>query len=260
MTNPTTLPEEPPPAPTTSVGAPPGQRPGPGRQNGQHRQDRHRRQLRWVLPLALVCVAFVAFSLPPYLTFDPSQSRLPGTRDGFPLFYPLLVTHIVFGSVALLAGCLQVWPWFRQRYPAAHRVTGRVYVFGGVLPAGIAVPGVAPLSSTGFVGAVGNTMLALLWLPITIAGYRMARQRRFAEHREWMIRSYALTTSIVVNRLWLIVLIIALSPRVDSSFGGDQAAMINAAAGASIWLSWVVNLLVAEWWLQRGRARARARA
>ncbi|MGH3964090.1 MAG: DUF2306 domain-containing protein [Pseudonocardiaceae bacterium] len=215
---------------------------------------RSRRQLRWMLPLALLCVAFVAFALPPYLTFDPSQSRLPGLREGFPLYYPLLVTHILFGSVALLAGCMQVWPWFRHRYPVAHRTIGRVYVFGGVLPAGIAVLGVAPLSSTGFVSQVGNTMLALLWLPITIAGYRMARQRRFAEHREWMIRSFALTTSIVVNRLWLVLLFIVLSPQVDTTFGGDQAAMINAAAGASVWLSWVVNLLVAEWWLQRGRA------
>ncbi len=101
-----------------------------------------------------------------------------------------------------------------------------------MLPAGIAVLGVAPLSSTGFVSQVGNTMLALMWLPITIAGYRMARQRRFAEHREWMIRSFALTTSIVVNRLWLIVLIIVLSPQVDTTFGGDQEAMITAAASA----------------------------
>ena len=35
----------------------------------------------------------------------------------------------------------------------------------------------------GFVSQVGNTMLALLWLPTTIAGFRMARQRRFVEHR-----------------------------------------------------------------------------
>ena len=160
-----------------------------------------RRQLGWIVPMAIVFVAFVAFSLPPYLTFDPSQSRLPPYRDGFPLFYPLLVTHIIFGSVALLAGTMQVWPWFRGRYPAIHRMIGRVYLFGGVLPAGITVLGVAPLSSTGFVSQVGNTMLALLWLPVTIAGYRMARQRRFVEHREWMIRSFALTTSIVVNRL-----------------------------------------------------------
>lgn len=214
-----------------------------------------RRQLRWVVPLAVVSVAFVAFVLPPYLTLDPGQSRLPGLREGFPLYYPLLVTHIFFGSVALLAGCMQVWPWFRQRYPAAHRVIGRVYLFGGVLPAGIAVLGVAPLSSTGFVSQVGNTMLALLWLPITITGYRMARQRRFAEHREWMIRSFALTTSIVVNRLWVVVFIVALSPQLDTTYGGDETAMINAAAGASVWMSWVVNLLVAEWWLQRGRAR-----
>ncbi|MGH4025578.1 MAG: DUF2306 domain-containing protein, partial [Pseudonocardiaceae bacterium] len=214
------------------------------------------RQLRWFVPLALVSVAFVAFSLPPYLTFDPSQSRLPGTRDGFPLYYPLLVTHIFFGSVALLAGCLQVWPWLRRHHPAVHRMSGRVYVFGGVLPAGVAVLGVAPLSSTGFVSQVGNTFLALLWLPITIAGYRMARQRRFAEHREWMIRSFALTTSIVVNRLWVILLVVVLSPQVGTTFGGAQDAMITAAANAGVWLSWVVNLLVAEWWLQRGRARA----
>ncbi|HEX2299151.1 MAG TPA: DUF2306 domain-containing protein, partial [Pseudonocardiaceae bacterium] len=235
------------PATATVLGEPPGSPP---------RTGARRRQLRWFVPLAVVCVAFVAFSVPPYLTFDPSQSRLPGTRDGFPLYYPLLVTHIVFGSVALLAGCLQVWPWFRRHHPAAHRMIGRVYLFGGVLPAGIAVLGVAPLSSTGFVSQVGNTFLALLWLPTTIAGYRMARQRRFAEHREWMIRSFALTTSIVVNRVWVILLVVVLSPQVDTTFGGDQDAMITAAANASVWLSWVVNLLVAEWWLQRGRARA----
>lgn len=117
---------------------------------------------------------------------------------------------------------------------------------------------VAPLSSTGFVSQIGNTMLALLWLPITIAGYRMARQRRFAEHREWMIRSFALTTSIVMNRLWLVLYLVVLSPRVDTTFGGDETAMIHAAAGASVWSSWVVNLLVAEWWLQRARSRSAA--
>ena len=208
-----------------------------------------------MIPIAVVLLAFVAFSLPPYLTFDPAKSRLPATREGWPLFYPLLVAHILFGSVALLAGCLQIWPWFRRRHPRAHRWIGRTYVFAAVVPADIAVFGVAPWSSTGFVSQVGNTMLALLWLPITIAGFRMARQRRFVEHREWMLRSYALTTSIVVNRLWAVLLIVVLLPQLDTTFGGDENAMINTAANASVWLSWVVNLLVVEWWLQRGRAR-----
>jgi hypothetical protein len=76
-----------------------------------------------------------------------------------------------------------------------------------------------------------------------------------------MIRSFALTASIVVNRLWLVALLILLAPRTGSAFGGDEAAMVDAAAAASVWLSWVVNLLVAEWWLHRGRsARLRAKA
>jgi uncharacterized membrane protein YozB (DUF420 family) len=222
---------------------------------------RPNRQLWWAVPLLVLALAFVAYSLPPYLTLDPSRSRVPGTREGFPLYYPLLVTHIWFGSVALLAGCLQVWPWFRRRRPVAHRRIGRAYVFAGVLPAGVAVLGVAPLSSTGFVSQVGNTMLALLWLPVTLAGFWMARQRRFVEHREWMIRSYALTTSIVVNRLWGAALFLVLLPQLDSSFGGNQEALINTVANTTVWLSWTVNLLAAEWWLQRGRsARLRRKA
>ncbi|MFG2041026.1 DUF2306 domain-containing protein [Dactylosporangium sp. NPDC048998] len=221
-------------------------------------RSRTRRQLRWAVPLLLVAVAFVVYALPPYLTFDPNRSRLP-VPQSHPQYYPLLVAHIIFGSVALLAGCFQVWPWFRRRYPAAHRWMGRAYFFAGVFPAGIAVLGVAPLSSTGFVSQVGNTMLAVLWLATSIAGYRMARQRRFVEHRRWMIRSFALTTSIVVNRAWVILFVILLLPQVDTTFGGDQDAMIRAAAGASVWMSWVLNLLVAEWWLERGDARRRAR-
>ncbi|MFJ8581040.1 DUF2306 domain-containing protein [Micromonospora sp. NPDC093277] len=227
----------------------------PGRPDSRRRA---RRQLRWVAPLLLSAVAFVTYALPPYLTLDPSRSRLPAP-EGVPQYYPLLVAHIVFGSVALLAGCFQVWPWFRRRYPAAHRWMGRAYLFGGVFPAGIAVLGVAPFSNTGFVSQVGNTMLALLWLATSVAGYRMARQRRFAEHRRWMIRSFALTTSIVLNRVWLILFVVLLLPQVDTTYGGDQDAMIRAAAGASVWMSWVVNLLVAEWWLERGDTRRRAR-
>ncbi len=212
------------------------------------------RQLRWVVPLLLVAVAFVGYALPPYLSLDPSRSRLP-VQEAHPQYYPLLVAHILFGSVALLAGCFQVWPWFRRRYPAAHRWTGRVYLFGGVLPGGVAVLGVAPLSSTGFVSQVGNTMLAVLWLVTAVAGYRAARRRRFVEHRRWMVRSYALTLSIVVNRLWVVLFVVLLLPQVDTTYGGDQDAMIRAAAGASVWMSWVVNLIVAQWWLDRGRPR-----
>ena len=47
------------------------------------------------------------------------------------------MSHIVFGSIAMLTCCLQIWPWLRARNLALHRGLGRVYVFAGVLPAGL---------------------------------------------------------------------------------------------------------------------------
>src|SRR5699024_5200910 len=84
-------------------------------------------QRPWVIPLGLLTVGFVAYSLLPYLGLNPDNARV-ALRDGFPLHYPLLVAHIFLGSVALLAACLQVWPWLRQNHPTVHRRSGRVYV------------------------------------------------------------------------------------------------------------------------------------
>ncbi|NUW32467.1 DUF2306 domain-containing protein [Nonomuraea sp. SMC257] len=250
-----------------------GSGPAPGEEGAEASPARRkagpsrRRQLGWVVPLLIVMLGFVVYSLPPYLTFDPAQSRVD-VSDSPAFFYPLLVAHIIFGTVALLTGCFQVWPWFRRSHPKAHRWMGRAYFFCGVFPAGITVLGVAPFGHTGFGGNTGNTMLGLVWLITGFAGWRMARQRRFPEHRRWMIRSFALTTSIVASRLWAGVLLAVQLPRLDSAYGGDQQAMIAAVGSAGVWLSWVVNLLLAEWWLEytdhtgkpksRGRSRARA--
>ncbi|MEO6089840.1 MAG: DUF2306 domain-containing protein [Umezawaea sp.] len=204
----------------------------------------------WIAPLLLLITVFLAFSLPPYLTLDPAQSRVP-VRDGAPLHYPTLVLHIFFGSVALAASCLQVWPWFRARHPIAHRRIGRLYLFAGVLPTAVLAIPVSVYGHTGFTGAAGNLLLSVLWLTTTVAGYRMARQRRFQEHRRWMIRSFALGLSVVVNRLWIVLLIAVIVPLLTSTDAEAEALMAQAPT-ASVWLSWVVNLLVAEWWIERG--------
>jgi uncharacterized membrane protein YozB (DUF420 family) len=72
--------------------------------------------------LAVVVVAFLAYSLPPYFT---GGTRVPAT---FPLHYPLLVGHVMFASVAMVTAVAQIWPGLRARRPALHRRVGRVYV------------------------------------------------------------------------------------------------------------------------------------
>jgi uncharacterized membrane protein YozB (DUF420 family) len=81
----------------------------------------------WIVPLALLVAAFLILSLPPYLALDPSRSRIPPPAD-FPTYYPLLVAHVLCGSIALICVAFQVWPWFRNRHRTAHRRIGRTYV------------------------------------------------------------------------------------------------------------------------------------
>jgi Predicted membrane protein (DUF2306) len=111
------------------------------------------------------------------------------------------------------------------------------------------------------VARVSNVLLASLWLAFTISGYRMARQRRYVEHRRWMIRSFALTASIITNRLWGAIAYLILAPRIATTFRGSEELFSRTIAGLSTWLGWVIPLLIAEWWLERGEwARHRSRA
>ena len=204
----------------------------------------------WVALLGAVAVGFVVYALPPYLTLDPAQARL----QPFPpsaAYYPLLVTHIFLGSVALLTASLQVWPWLRRTHSRVHRTSGRVYV-AAVLPASICVMIIAPMGIHGANQQVANTMLALLWFGTTLAGFRAVRQHRYADHREWMLRSVAMTFSISANRAWLMILFIVFVPEIYTGQSFDPVAL-DQAIGVSSWMSWVVNLIIVELWLHRRR-------
>ncbi|MFJ5880680.1 DUF2306 domain-containing protein [Kitasatospora cineracea] len=172
-----------------------------------------------------------------YFTLDP-DTFLADQRAVYLAHLAPLLLHIGGGVTALVAGLPQFLPGLRARRPAAHRRTGRLYVLaaaatglGGLLiaPHGL-YPPVAPL---------GFTVLALLTLTTTALGLHHARHGRVPAHRRWMLRSYALMFTAVTFRLWLFLLApTPLSP----------AAVY--ASGA--WVSWLVNLAVAER-LLRGR-------
>lgn len=206
----------------------------------------------WMVLFSLLTVAFLAFSLPPYLGFDPAQARVP-IRPDVPGYYPLLVTHILCGSVAMLTACVQLWPGMRRRQPAVHRWGGRLYFLAGALPASVAVAIISPFGEWGLNQQVSNTVLAVLWFGTSVAGFRAARQGRYAQHRDWMIRSVALAFAIVSTRIWFVLwaLLLVQSMPADRMVGDE--VLTAQVFGVSHWLGWVVNLAVAEWWLQRRR-------
>lgn len=199
-----------------------------------------------MIPLLLV-VVFLAVSVPRYLTGNPAQSQVPAT---FALHYPVLVVHVLLGGIAMAAAVAQLWPGLRNRHPVLHRRTGRIYVIA-LLPAGVTAVVLGITTPFGPIVGASSVVLGVLWLWFTVAGYRAARAGRYGDHRRWMLRSAALTFSIISNRVWGMVLYFALIPLYDSLFGGNETHFQWALAGSSGWLGWLVPLLAVQWWLRR---------
>jgi len=197
--------------------------------------------------LAVVATAFVALSLSRYLAFDPARSRV----ELGPVVFPLLVAHVFFGSIAMLTAVFQLWPRFRERFPAVHPIAGRVYIFAGVLPAGALALVVACYSPFGPVARASNLIFAAVWLGATLAGWRAVRRGDSRSHRRWMIRSTVLTFSILTNRLWGPVAFILLEPQLATTFHGDETFFAWTIAGLSTWLGWTLPLLITEVLLER---------
>ncbi|MEA5358837.1 DUF2306 domain-containing protein [Amycolatopsis sp., V23-08] len=97
-----------------------------------------------------------------------------------------------------------------------------------------------------------NVVAALLWLGFTIAGFRATRQHRYADHRKWMIRSFAMTMNTLLSRVYAPIAFLALGPH----YSGMETLM-PAAATLSGTLSLFTLLLVSQWWLDRKPASAR---
>src|SRR6476661_1032119 len=164
------------------------------------------------------------------------------------LAYSLLVAHVMFASVAMVTAVPQIWPGLRARRPALHRRIGRLYVYTAI-PAAVCAMVIGAATPFGPFLAASNVLLASLWLWFTINGYLAARQRRFAQHRRHMILSATLALSIITNRIWTPVLVIAFLPLRDSMFGGDQEHFVWFVAGIGAWLGWSIPFFAVRRWL-----------
>ena len=199
----------------------------------------------WLTPaLAVVVAGFLLFSLPPYFT---GGTRVPPT---FGMHYPMLVAHVMFGSVAMVSAVAQIWPRLRSRHPALHRRTGRVYIAAAIPAAAFAMV-IGAATPFGPLLAVSNVGLGAVWLWFTINGFAAARQRRFVDHRKHMVRSATVALSTITNRIWTPVLFISLQPLQDSVFGGNEEHFLWFTAGLGAWLGWTIPLAGVQWWLTR---------
>ena len=149
--------------------------------------------------------------------------------------------HVIVGIIALAIGPLQFHPRVQAR-TTLHHTLGKIYIVIALL-VGIVGLYMATYSFGGMVTHVGFGLLAVGVLITTTLAYRNVLRRRYARHREWMIRSYALMFAAPKLRLWLPLLAIA--------YGGEfRPAYLWVS-----WLCWVPNLLLAECYIRYTRRR-----
>jgi len=157
--------------------------------------------------------------------------------------------HIVPGVLFLTLAPLQFVARIRQRRISLHRGLGRV------LATCAAITGVASLVVTFLFPAFGgiSTQSAtifsgILFLFSLTMAIRHILRKEVRQHREWMIRTFALAMSVATMRVFLIL------SRPLTGLSTEEVF------GASFWLGIGVNLLVAEVWINHTRAAGRIAA
>jgi len=194
--------------------------------------------------LGVLVLVNLHHAFPQYFSLQSSSARIM-LKPNLEWHYPLLLVHIFTGNIAMVTLFFQLWPWLRRNHPSIHRWNGRVYVFAGAIPAALAGLVLVPLRPDP-AGSLGLATMSVLWLFTTAWGWRKARQRRYVEHRRWMLYSFALALGTTWGR------VIFLGFTHIEGFTMNISLLIDIAN----WFCWVANLLVVQWWLERTAPRA----
>lgn len=192
------------------------------------------RKLGWSI-MTLSAIAVAGYALVMLLV---PAIRTPFLLDLFNGFPQLTSIHLLGGGIAMVAGALQLNGSIREKYLHLHRLLGRFYV-GAVLFSGIAAFVLAINSVGGASAQSGFALLAVCWLASTFCAYYFIRGGRIDAHKNWMIRSYALTLAGVTLRLYL---------GISAVLGVEFANSYPLIA----WLCWIPNLLIAELFIRSG--------
>jgi uncharacterized membrane protein len=211
---------------------------------------------RWARP-----VIFVLAALLTWFALDRYIAGLDGHKRVFEFLAPdygavqldVLASrpasellHRVGGTILLVAGLLQFSAKLRRERPKLHRASGYVYV---VLAVSAGASGIYLGVREPFAG-IAETIPAVLFggalIVTTVVALRLARQRRFEIHREWMVRSFALTLGPIMQRVYYLP--------AWSLFGIDEFD----AMWIGFWLGWLSAWIPAELWIAARRRRLQA--
>lgn len=193
------------------------------------------------LPLGLVAGLSAAYFVDPAFYAD-----FFGDRDSGGRWRDHTLLHIGPAAVALLVGAVQLALPASRRRSRLHPTLGLIYVTA-VIASAIGAALILPRTLGGALNLAGFLLLNLFWVASTSWGVVGRLSGRLNEHRNWMLRSYALTLAGVTLRIQLFV----LTGLVGLSF--------ETAYAFTAWTSWIPNLIAVEWLIVRRSSGGKSR-
>lgn len=185
-----------------------------------------------------ICFYILTFGVAGYAVFAygfmPLGSLVhPDMKLNFLAHKTGIYLHVFASLIALSLSPLQFSGWLRTTRPRLHRFIGRTYLIG-VTVGGLSGLYMSTLAFGGLVAKLGFACLAVCWLLTGLRAFQTIRRGAVQEHRKWVVRNVSLTLAAVTLRIYLPSSMIAGIP-------------FEIAYPVIAWLSWVPNLLVAEW-------------
>ncbi|HEX5692002.1 MAG TPA: DUF2306 domain-containing protein, partial [Roseiflexaceae bacterium] len=160
--------------------------------------------------------------------------------------YPVLtLVHIIPGLLFMVLGPLQFSATLRARHRQWHRWSGRVYLLcSTIIGVSALTMSVGMPAIGGTIQAAATTLFAVLFLVALARAYYAIRHRKIAQHREWMIRAFAIGLAVATIR-----------PIIGLFFATSRVSGLTPDVffGVAFWLGFVLHALAAEIWIRRTR-------
>jgi uncharacterized membrane protein len=155
----------------------------------------------------------------------------------------LTLFHILPGMLFMVLGPLQFVRGLRAKHPAIHRWSGRVFLLASAV---IGITGLTMVLRDSIGGADEKAAIVLFGSFFLIAlGKALwhALYREFAQHREWMIRGFAIGLAVATIRpimgcFFAVAVMRGQRPEPSRFFG------------TAFWIGFIVQAIVAEIWVR----------
>jgi len=161
----------------------------------------------------------------------------------------LTLAHVLPAILFMVLGPLQFVPSLRSKYPQIHRWSGRIFLTAS------AVVGITGLTMA-FRKTIGGidekaaiTLFGTFFLIALAKALWHALRRDFAQHREWMIRGYAIGLAVATIRPIMAMFFAAALMR-------GHAPEPKEFFGTAFWIGFTLQMIAAEIWVNYTRSPA----